>query len=229
MLLVAALLALFPCPQTQEEKKPAPQAPAQEKKSPVDPNPQEEPKPQDEKPTPKELVQEEPSEGDLIADVRGGAWWIGKFEAFIPAGRRRIDSTLLFDAGIDVQGEYAGWTLTLTGDFGTGRHLKTESAGLLFGHKWILDDLDPILDIHVAAGPIFGRLDVDVSNFGDFKSALGFETRVETVAWLNRRVGLGLWADFRYLSFKFNELVLMGDEKTNGPMFAVGVSFLIGF
>src|SRR5438105_9153076 len=111
MILAAGILSLFAL-QAQDEKKATPEPPAQEKPAPKDAlqdkkEPQDEKKSQDdkkpgeEKQVPKALAEDEPSDFDLTADVRVGGWWVGTFEALIPAGRRRIDSTLLFDAGID--------------------------------------------------------------------------------------------------------------------------------
>lgn len=230
MILTLVAIALLPFAQAQEEKKPAPPPPAQEKKeTPDKKDPQDEKKPEEEKPAPKEPAEEDRSILDLTGDLRVGGWWMGKFESFIPAGRRRIDSTLLFDAGVDLQAEIEGWTLTVGGDYGTGKHLKIATGAVLFGYKFILDDEEPIFDLHVGVGPTFGRLDVDVSNFGDFKSAVGFEARVDATAWLNKRIGLGLWLDFRQLSFDYKETVLSGDDKAGGAMFAVGASFTLGF
>jgi hypothetical protein len=92
-----------------------------------------------------------------------------------------------------------------------------------------MGDSDLPFDVHVAAGPVFGSLDVDVSGFGDFKNAAGFEARFDATAWLNKRIGLGLWLDFRQLSFDYKETVLSGDDKAGGAMFAVGASFTLGF
>src|SRR5689334_1356853 len=224
-LVAFALLAFAPA---QDEKKPSPPPPVQdkketpEKKDPQDKNevppqdkkePQPEKKPEDEKPVPKEPVEEETSGVDLTAGLRGGGWWLGKFESFIPAGRRRIDSTLLFDAGIDVQAELEGWTLGLSGDYGTGKNVKMVMGALLFGYEWNLDNADLPFDLHVAAGPSFGSLDVNVTGFGDFKNAVGFEARFDATAWLTKRVALGLWLDYRQLSFDYKETVLSGDEK----------------
>src|SRR5438477_644438 len=176
MILAAGILSLFVL-QAQDEKKATPEPPAQEKPAPKDaPQDKKEPqdekksqddkKPAEEKPVPKELAEDEPGDFDLTADLRLGGWWMGKFDALTTAGRRRIDSTLLFDAGIDLQAELSGWTLTLSGDYGTGKHVKMEAGGLLFGYKFIMDDHDPVFDLHLAVGPIFGRLDTDVTGFG---------------------------------------------------------------
>ena len=238
MISVLLALALLPFTPAQEEKKAPPAPPSQDKKETPErkdaaPQDQEKPpadrKPEEEKPVPQEPADDERSGVDLTAELRVGGWWMGKFNALIPAGHRSIDSTLLLDAGVDLQAECAGWTLTLGGDYGTGKNLKMEMGGALFGYKFILDDHDPVFDVHVGAGPIFGRLDVDVTNFGDFKSAVGFEARVDATAWLNNRIGLGLWLDYRELRFKFDEDVIHGDKHAGGSMFAVGASFTLGF
>jgi hypothetical protein len=244
VILALLALGLLPFSQAQDEKKPSPPPPAQEKqetpekKDPQDKKeappqdkkePQAEKKPEDDKAPPKEPVQEEPSGIDLTAGLRGGGWWVGKFDALIPAGRRRIDSTLLFDAGVDVQAELQGWTLGLSGDYGTGKHLKMVTGAVLFGYEWNVGDPDLPFDLHVAAGPVFGSFNVEVTNFGDFKNAVGFEARFDATAWLNKRIGLGLWLDYRQLSFDYKETVLSGDDKAGGPMFAVGASFTLGF
>jgi hypothetical protein len=240
VILTLLAIAIVPFAQAQEEKKPAPPLAAQEKKespdskAPQDPKkpatePEPQKKPEDQKPLPQEPAEDNASSLDLTAGVCAGGWWMGKFDSFIPAGRRRIDSTLLFDAGVDIQGELEGWTLGLSGDYGAGQHVKMVSGAVLFGHEWHLGDEDLPFDVHVAAGPLFGSLEVDVTGFGDFKNAVGFEARVDATAWLNKRVGIGLWLDFRQLSFDYKETVLSGDDKAGGPMFAVGASLILGF
>ena len=51
------------------------------------------------------------------AALRAGGWWMGGFDAVTPAGRRQIDSTLFFDAGLDLEVERLRWTLSLSGDY----------------------------------------------------------------------------------------------------------------
>jgi hypothetical protein len=233
MLLAALLLTCSPWVQAREEKKPPQEPPAQEKPAPKDPA-QEKKDPQDEKkPLPKDMAAEIPEEesggADLLADLRIGGWWIGKFEAVIPAGRRRIDSTLMFDAGLDVRAELEEWTVAFTVDFGVGRHLRTQTGGLLVGAKWALEDDPQPFELQVSVGPIFGRLEAQVTGFGDFKSAVGFEARISATTWLQKRLGLLFWLDFRHLTFKFDEPVLMGDRRAGGAMFAVGVGLVMRF
>jgi hypothetical protein len=197
-------------PPTQEKKVPAEGKKAQEKQDPESPS-------------------EEPSPVHVVAGIRGGAWTLPVFDVMTPAGRRRIDPSLLFDAGVDLGGEYEGWTLGLSGDYGSGKQLRILSGGVLFGPTWVFDD-DPLpFELRLSAGPSFGRLEVQESDFGNFKSAVGFEARLSAVSWLSRRLGLSLWADYRQMSFKYDGTILSGDSSAGGSMFAMGVGLLMRF
>src|SRR3954469_11694529 len=76
-------------------------------------------------------------EGGLRISValRAGGWRTGPFDAVIPGGRRRIDQSLLFDAGVDVRADYDPITLTLGGDYAVGRDLQLTLGSLLVGVK----------------------------------------------------------------------------------------------
>src|SRR5207237_10325316 len=104
-----------------------------------------------------------------------------------------------------------------------------EMGGFLIGAKWLLDEDPPFFEIQLAVGPIFGRLDIDISGFGSFKSAVGVEARVSAVAWLHPRIGLVFWLDFRQIAVNFNEPAVSGDSSAGGSMFAVGVGLVRRF
>jgi hypothetical protein len=224
-ILLAALLLLFQAP-PQEEKKP--DVPQEEKKQ--DDKKPDEKKPEQEKPPAPEPTPDQPAEErsslEFQADLRIGGWRTGSFDAQTGLGRRKIESSLLFDAGLDLRLLYSGWSVALTGDYGSGHSMKVETAGLLLGGEF---SLAPDLDLQVAVGPIFGKLDVDVAQFGDFKSAVGFEARVGATTWVNSRLGVSLWVDYRQISFKYDEPVLTGDTRTGGATFAVGAGLVMRF
>lgn len=198
----------------------------QDEKKPDQEKPAEKPPPQDPLPPPDD---EGPEWIDFHADVRIGGWRTGSFDAISALGRRKVESSLLFDAGLDLRLVYSGWSLGLTADYGSGHSMSIQTAGLLIGGEFSLAPEPLPLDLQVAVGPIFGRLDVDVAQFGDFKSAVGFEARLAATSWFNQRIGLTLWVDYRQISFKFDEPILAGDTKTGGATFAVGVGLVMRF
>jgi len=163
----------------------------------------------------------------FLPGLRVGGWWMGTFETVSPAGARKIDSTLFFDAGLDLRLEYGGWTLTATGDYGVAEDVTVAAGGALFGKCWQLGDSPHF--IQLSAGPIFGRLNVTPSGFGDFKSAAGVEARLSTTVAVHDHIELQLWADYRHLKFDYDEPVLSGDKDAGGAMFAVGAGFLMRF
>src|SRR5690242_4921613 len=67
---------------------------------------------------------DEETELEFSVGLRVGGWRIGSFDALVPGGRRKIDQSLLFDAGIDLAAEYDPFTLTLVGDYGVGQDLQ---------------------------------------------------------------------------------------------------------
>jgi hypothetical protein len=172
-----------------------------------------------------------PSDGGLhfsfLPGLRVGGWWMGESEAVTPAGARRIKSTLFFDAGIDLRAEYGGWTLAPTADYGVARDLTIASGGVLFGKCWQLGESAHF--VQLSAGPLFGKLDVSMPGFGNFKSAVGAEVRLSSTVAVHDHIELQLWADYRHLKFDFDETVLSGDKDTGGGMFAVGAGFLMRF
>ncbi|MBI3855757.1 MAG: hypothetical protein HY293_08710 [Planctomycetes bacterium] len=215
--LAAAVLLACPALQAvQDGKKPAPA-------------PQEEKKPEEKPPPPQEPAASEPWLIDLQGDLRIGGWRTGTFNSFTAAGRRKIESTLLFDVGFDVRAVYSGWSLMLTGDHAVGKSITQEMGGILVGAEIALESEPLPLDLQIAAGPILGRLDVDVAGFGGFDSAVGFELRVCATSWLHERVGLSFWLDFRQITFKYDEPVTSGDKSAGGPSFALGLGLVMRF
>jgi hypothetical protein len=192
--------------------------------------PQDEKKSDQEKPPVPELTPEpaaeEPSLLEFQADLRIGGWRTGSFDAMTGLGRRKIESSLLFDAGLDLRAIYSGWSLALTADYGSGHSMSIQTAGLLVGGEF---PLASEVDLQVAVGPIFGKLNIDVADFGDFKSAVGFEARIGATSWLHRRIGVSLWVDYRQISYKYDEPVLSGDTHTSGATFAVGAGLVMRF
>jgi hypothetical protein len=222
MIIAGWMLALACGLQVQDEKKPPPPPPVQKE-------PQDQKKPTPE--APKETIEPAPEESgaDLSAGLRVGGWWLPGFDAVIAAGRRKIESTLLVDAGVDVEANFDGWTLAAGADYGAGDHVKVVSGSIRIGARWAVDDKVSPLTLGVSAGPLFGRLDTTVSGFGDFKSGVGFEGRIDAAARLTPNLDLGLWADYRYLKFEFEETVLSGDRDAGGSMFAVGAALIMRF
>jgi len=198
----------------QEEKKPAPEKP-EPPATPQDPVP------------PPEV--DDPWLLDFQADLRLGGWRTGSFDAMTPVGRRKMESTLLFDAGLDLKAVYSGWSLSLTADYASGKSITMQTAGLLIGMEIPLAPEPLPLDLQVAVGPIFGRLDIDAAGFGDFKSSAGFEARIAATSWLHERIGISLWVDYRQISFKYDEPVTAGDTHAGGATFAVGAGLVMRF
>ena len=208
------------------------QAAPQDEKKPVTPAPQEEKKPEQDKPvpTPDPAPQEEEEESsEFQPELRIGGWRSGSFDAMTPAGRRKIESNLLFDAGLDIRAMYSGWSLSLVADYASGRSMTVATGGLLIGMDVDLCREPLPLNFAVAVGPIFGKLDVDVAGFGNFKTAAGFEARISATSWLHGRMGISIWADYRQIRFKYDEPVTSGDTSTGGATFAVGAGLVMRF
>jgi hypothetical protein len=163
------------------------------------------------------------------AELRAGGWWMGSFDALTPAGRRQIDSSLFFDAGIDLEVERYRWTLTLSGDYGVASDVTVAAASLRVGRRFMLGSGDAPLDLQISAGPIFGKLDVNLNGFGDFKSGIGGEARADLKLPLHERLTLDFWLAYRQLSFKYDEPMISGDSKAGGATAAVGLGLLLRF
>jgi hypothetical protein len=218
-LLIAPLAAA-----AQDPKTPPPQ-----EEKPVS---KEEPKPGQEPPPIHDLPDaEDPARSELAfeAEFRVGGWWMDGFDATLAAGHRRIDSTLLFDAGLDLGLDYQGWTLTLGGDYATAKDLHLIAGSLLLGGRWPLGESASPIFFGMSAGPLFGKLEPDIAGFGEFKSALGFEGRVELVSRIHETIGIGFWASYRQITFKFDGAVLSGDTKAGGAGAAAGIGLLMRF
>lgn len=182
-------------------------------------------------PLPPTLAAEEPAADEIhftfMPALRVGGWFMGSFEASTPLGGRKIESSLFFDAGIDLRAEYGGWSLALAADYGVSSDVTAIVGGILFGKCWRLGDTPHF--IQVAAGPLFGKLDVDVSAFGDFKSAVGGVVRISTTVEVHESIEVMLWADYRQLTFDYDEPVVSGDKDAGGATFAFGAGFLLRF
>jgi hypothetical protein len=183
-------------------------------------------------PAPATLAQDEsPAEErhfTFMPGLRVGGWWMGSFEATTPLGGRKIESSLYFDAGIDLRAEYGGWSLALSADYAAASDVKATIGGVLIGKCWQLGDESPWY-LQVAAGPIFGKIDVSTSGFGDFKSGVGGEVRISATVEVHDRIELMLWMDVRQITFDYDEPVVSGDKDAGGASFAVGAGFLMRF
>lgn len=214
MLIAALLLSAAVAP--QEEKPPAQepvpqqQQPTQPKDTPIDP-----------------FVEERGF--DFYVELRAGAWRFGTFDAVTTAGRRKIDQSLLFDAGVEVRGDLDPFTLTLAGDYAVGKDLQLTLGTVLVGVKIAIDDSPSPIELHLAVGPAFGALEVDLPSFGNFKSALGFEARLRTLAWFNDRIGLEFWFDYRQLRFDYEPAVISGDTHPQAGSIAFGAGLVLRF
>lgn len=206
----------------QDEKKPA---------EPVKPVPQEEPKAPADKPQepPDESLPEDRQDSEIQVGLRVGGWRSGSFNALTPGGQRTIVPTLMFDAGFDARVLWSGWSLTLAADYGSSRSFTMETIGLLVGVDLDLEAGVLPVDLQIAVGPLLGRLDVTVAGFGSFNHAVGIDARIAATGWLNTRIGLNLWLEYRDLSFKYAGTVTSGDTSAGGPSYAFGLGLLMRF
>lgn len=202
-------------------------APAKDEK----PAPQEEPKPPQDMPERHDLPEDAspPRDLEFEAELRIGGWWIGGFNSTIPAGRRRIDSSLMLDAGLNLGVEYSRWSVLLAADYGAAQDLHVVAGSVLLGRRFAPGGDPERLSLRLSAGPLFGKLEADVDGFGNFKSAVGFEGRVDLTSQLQETIGVGFWLSYRQISFKFDEPVISGDTRAGGPGFAAGVGLLMRF
>jgi hypothetical protein len=213
----------------QDEKTPPKQAPPPQGEKPA---PKEESKPGQDLPPVHDVPDDKPPAWcgpDLEVELRLGGWWIGNFDATIQAGRRQIDSSLLLDAGMNLGLDYGGWTLSLAGDYGAGKDLHVIVGSLLVGGRWTLAEIASPVSLGLSAGPILGKLEAEVPAFGGFRSAVGFEGRIDLDCQVQETIGVGFWLSYRQISFKFDEPVLSGDKRAGGSGVAAGIGILMRF
>lgn len=188
-------------------------------------------KPAEEEPVPATLAEEEPAGEQFhfafMPGLRVGGWWMGTFEAVTPLGGRKIGSTLFFDAGIDLRAEYGGWSLQLSADYAAASDVSATVGSILIGKCWQLGESPHY--VQLAAGPMFGRINVSTNGFGDFKSGVGGVVRLSTTVEVHEQIELMLWLDYRQIKFDYEEPVITGDKEAGGASFGVGAGFLMRF
>ena len=177
-----------------------------------------------------EPVPAEPRGGEpcseIFATARAGAWRHGAFDAQTPAGRREIEPGLIGLGGLDLGGRFhqlLGWPSI---DYASGDPLTLAAAGAHVGWRQRLGESP--LWAGLSGGLLAGRLEVDVSGFGDFDAAVGLQGRGELSTLLGS-TRLALWGDVRRLSFAYDEPTLSGDDEAFGATFAFGAAMTLRF
>ncbi len=219
-LISIGLALLAASPQAAQEAPSEKSPPLPEWKSPA----QEPPAPR-----PSELLpEEEPGAVGVFLVPRAGAWWTGRFEASTPLGGRTIKKDLLLDNGLDLGLDLGSWGLSLTVDYGMSSDLGILTGGLLASVSFPLD-AEESFEVGLAAGPLYGILEVDADGFGDFDPGFGFKARFSFEAWIRRDLALALWIDYRQIEFEYAEPVISGDTDFPGSSFALGGSIILRF
>jgi hypothetical protein len=77
------------------------------------------------------------------------------------------------------------------------------------------------------AGALFGRIDVDKTDFGSFDRATGFGGGLAFGWSLTPHLTAQLYAEYRYLRFDYNRDVLSGDRSIGGSTgwFGLGIDY----
>ncbi len=82
-------------------------------------------------------------------------------------------------------------------------------------------------EVMLYAGVLLGRLEVDQTDFGDFKRGVGFGAGVEFGWELSPHLVIELFAEYRYLKFDYKPTILSGDDHIGGSTgwFGVGLDY----
>jgi len=221
--IVATIFLLPSLSVVAQEEKPATPPPQDTRPE------QQPPVPETQETVPLSLASEMPG---IWAGVRGGAWIHPEFEAVTPQGARRIKGAALGEGGVDLGYRVEAWSIWLSFDYAMGDDIEVILAGAHLGYATELP-LDEILPFPVWAqgslGGIGGRLDVDLSGFGDFDPAWGFQARLQLSAAFADGLEASLWMDYRIISFEYEEATISGDDEAFGSTFALGGALTVRF
>lgn len=133
------------------------------------------------------------------------------------------------DGGLDLEARGQGWTLRASFDVAQGDDLSSWIAGAHVGRVQPFNVASVPPTVGLSAGIIGGELEVDVSGFGDFERAVGFQVRGDLTVPLGASTGVAFWADYRSLNFDFDVIVLSGDRKAFGSTYALGGALVMRF
>lgn len=162
--------------------------------------------------------------------ARAGVWFTPAFDARTEAGIREIDSDSLFEVGLAFRARHGAWSLAASGTHASSGDLSYLGASVLVGVN-VDVALAPGLPVELAlaAGPVYGRLEVEHAAFGDFDPGLGAEALL-TVNSRGLDVGdFGLWVSFRFIEFEADLPVLSGDRDFGGGTFGLGGALVMRF
>jgi hypothetical protein len=149
-----------------------------------------------------------------------------EFDSSAVIGMRHIDTGPMFLVRAEGERRLLGPTfLNASLEWADGKDVQVLSAGLGLGAgislgRWAGMDFEGTLLV----GVTFSKLDVDVSGFGDFKTAVGYRYAAEVRAAVAEGWWLDLTVEGRNTRFKFDEDVVSGDTQAT----ISGVSILAG-
>jgi len=170
-----------------------------------------------------------PEEWSAFVQGYGGFWFTGTFSAVTPQGGRKIQKEALAEAGLEFGVRYDWLYLSLSACHDGSSDVRAYLGGVHVGTVWEPEEGEWIVpdQLRVSVGLIGGDYQVRETGFGNFEFALGFQARTTTLWDLSEWLNVGLWMDFRYISFDYDGTVLSGDGETVGASVAVGLS--VGF
>lgn len=178
--------------------------------------------------------EEEEVEGaSPFLEVRTGAWFHRAFQAETAQGSRRIRNQALFDAGFDLGYRLEPFTFRASLDYAGAKALDGwifgAGVGILEPLPVLEDALDLPLLVEISVGAARGSMTVDLTGFGNFDPAWGFEARAQFLAPLQPGVLVSLWAEFRSFALSYEGMILAGDRKAFGPSVVLGVALVFSF
>jgi hypothetical protein len=171
----------------------------------------------------------------LWARGRGGAWISGgwEFEGVQLDGTRKIDGRALYTAGLDIGAEVHERVVVFAGvEYAWAGDVTLEAFS--FGLGWTVEVPEfvrtvPPFRFTALAGPIYGTFEVDQDRFADFEDAWGVRAGVQASFRVWGGFEVGLYAEGRFIRFKYEESVLDGDRYAGGGGFAGGATLDLRF
>lgn len=182
------------------------------------------------------LAAQDDPDVDVFGRVHGGGWMSGEFdfEAFRLDGVRDLDSRGMAILGVDAGVRlFEHYLIFATGEYGLAGDLSALMFGGGIGYTHVLSEDDgpwPPSDLTVYLGGLWGRLEVDKSDFGEFDDAFGFRAGVSLAFRPWEHVFMDFFLEYRLLKFDYEEDVIGGDDSIGGSgvAFGLGIEFRFG-
>ncbi len=177
------------------------------------------------------VASDEDSDVRFFSRIHGGAWMTSAFdfEAIRADGRREVDAQVLMLAGADLGVRlFDNYPVFATGEYAIGGDLSVLTLGVGVGYTVHIDDFIgswPPSEFTLYTGGLWGRLEVDQEDFGEFDDGFGFRFGGELSFRPSEIVYADLFLEYRYLAFEYGEAVVSGEEKIGGSAIVFGLGF----